>query len=316
MASTEAALLSSLHSVEEGFRQDYLKIAFLWHDAILFEEVGRYTVSQLLEGITEGEALNTSQRASLSDVVVPLSTFVEKDVLDVLVKSKAVGYPRWGKDLEHYDYPEPEDAYQFAHNELLRSIEREFGVDRFEGYDIEQTEGRSRIAVDIIQLWNLVNSICPCLLLANSDEEKAMNAAMSFGIKAADVPASIELFEASIPSMTSVPWSKIIDVKSKGAFDELRKKIQVVFEKGGQNIAAGTLLLQDTEQQVIDEIVEAHRPKLISTSIKNIAANIPGLLINPVGAYVGAKEIFDEARKARNLGWFYALRDIRDLPKK
>ena len=27
-----------------------------------------------------------------------------------------------------------------------------------------------------------------------------------------------------------------------------------------------------------------------------------------------AKEIFDEARKAKNPSWFYALRDIRNLP--
>jgi len=311
---SESALISCFQAVDDEFCHDYLKFAFLWNEEILFEELNTFDTQKFLNRLTKQEELSVEERSSLSDVIIPISTYLGKDILEERLQNQFKrGYPRWGKNHENYNYPEPKTPFEYAHNALLRNIEQEKGVEQFEGIDIEYAEGRARVSVDIVELWSLINSTRSTTLLASRDEELALSSACSFSHKESQKTSGIELLVANVPSLTNVTWKKIISLKSRGTFKPLKFKIEELHQKGNIDKNISQNLLSLDENSVIEELIEEYRPKIIKTSIKNISSNIPGLPINPVGVYYGLKEIWEESKKAEDLAWFYALRDLRKL---
>lgn len=197
-------LLSFQTLANDEFQADKLKLLFLWHDEVIFDDLGHVYNFRFFE--QEIRTIPTVLKRDITDVLVPLSSRIDYDAKKKNVDRFSVGYPRWGDKYENYDYPEPENSYEFAHNALLRRIETEHDVFRFEGIEVELAEGRARIAVDTIRLWEFVNYELSCILHASEDEKAAMHAAQSFINAPAEVPDAFRLFEFRIPSLTTVSW--------------------------------------------------------------------------------------------------------------
>jgi hypothetical protein len=147
--SKSCAFVSQWTAVTNAaFRSNQLKLCYLWYDEVLFETVGQYDEAHFFKRLVGDEPNAEKTIKEITDIILPLSRRVGTDVIGNLLDPFRPGYPRWGKEWENYTYPHPENAEQYAHNCLLHSIEREHAVARFEdGYEIEQAEGRARVAV-------------------------------------------------------------------------------------------------------------------------------------------------------------------------
>lgn len=226
------------------------------------------------------------------------------------------GYPRWGKNYEEYTYPEPENAEQFAHNKLLSHITKEHGVSRFDDeYDIEQAEGRARVAVDAVLLWERVNAELPCMLQTNGDEKLAMIAAQQFSSRTTIPPSPFSLFEMSIPSLKDASWKDVVRLRKDGSLKFLREKIGKSMEKAGSDLELAKSLFDESEMEAIDSIVDKGRPRVIRVAIESILANLPGMVVNPFSVFFGLRDTASACKKHRDLGWLYLLRDIRQTAK-
>jgi hypothetical protein len=300
-------------AADHQFRNDHLKLCILWYDEILFQDLGQFDKDRFLTNVLGSEKNARSIIKDLSDVVIPLSARIGSDTLNDIRESMLSGYPRWGEKHENYTYPEPETPEEYAHNRLLAQIESEFGVARFSnGMEIEQAEGRAKVAVDAVTLWNTVNREIPCMLQANRDEKLAMTAVEQFAAKAEETPSPFRLFEMAIPSLSNVPWNQIVELRRNGAMGTLRTKMAEAVERVGANLDAAKQAFEDIEKNAMDDILELARPRPRKVAIEALLANIPGLPVNPASLYFGARDTLSAIKRSNAAGWLYLLRDIRN----
>lgn len=307
------AFVSSITStIDKQFRTDHLKLCFLWYEEVLFETIGRYDERRFFERLLEGEKNKKGIAHVLSDVIIPLGERVSKDITGDVLSRAGHGYPRWGDNYENYTYPEPENGEQFAHNQLLEHIASEHGVQHFEdGYDIEQAEGRARVATDAVLLWERVNNELPCMLQTNGDEKIAMLSAQQFSSGMTITSTPFCLFSAEVPSLDNVSWEQVVHLRKNGHLKSLRDKIGQSFNNANGNLDKARVLFDKSESEAIESIIEGEKPNTKRVAIESILSNIPGLPINPFSLFFGLRDTAKSYTKSNDHGWLYLLRDIR-----
>src|SRR5215813_4679954 len=131
------ALVSNVTAIaDKNFRQDFLKLCFLWFDEILVQTLGAFDEKRFLDGLVKDEVDASKTIHSMSDVILPLNKRIGKEVDADVRKHGERGYPRWGAQCENYTYPDPETPEQFAHNKVLEYLAKRKGVDRFRGHEV------------------------------------------------------------------------------------------------------------------------------------------------------------------------------------
>lgn len=307
--------ISVYAELKENFRSDHMKLCFLWHDEVILDISNEYRANNYAYQMTSGESLSKEQISLITDVFVPLKNRVSQELLEAREATRPIGYPRWGKNLENFTYPEPENAEQHAHNILLCHIKRDWKICKFEGADVEQAEGRARVATDSVSLWEYIQQEVECMLEASYDERLAICAANMFNSETKKEIEPFSLFEASVPSLSLVPWSEVINIKKSGRFDKLRSKLGEIASSSSTLSSAQTELVK-LETEATEEIIEKYRPKLKKVAIESALANIPGIPVaNPFSVFFGLRDTYKEAKKQKEITWLYLLRDVRNLVK-
>lgn len=311
------SLVSCFAKSENDFRNDHLKLCFLWYDEVMIETINEYDRANYANHILKDEALERKQIQIFTDIVRPLKENVSKELMESYSKSKDHTYPRWGENLEKFTYPSPQNAKQYAHNALLTHIQTEWGFEDSDGAAVEHAEGRARVATDAVSLWEAVQQEMPCVMEANYDEKLAMASANMFNIKEKEPVEPFKLFETSVPSLASVSWSEIVKLKVQGNFDSLRNKLKEIVLLTPDDLSAAQNELEKLEQKAIEGIIEKYRPNIKKISIESLLSNIPGIpFINPAGAIFGIRDTIEEKKKASELSWYYLLRDVRNIVNK
>ncbi|MEO8646236.1 hypothetical protein [Pseudomonas sp.] len=313
---TSRSFVSSFAELKDDFRNDHMKICFLWHDEVMLDISNDYRRNNYATQISGNETLTKEQTSLLTDIFIPLQDRVSSDLLEAYNESRPTGYPRWGKDYENFTYSEPKNSEQYAHNILLAHIKLDWKLDEFSGGDVEHAEGRARAAINTVGLWECIQQEAQCMLEASYDERVAMSAARIFNSSPQNQVEPFSLFEASIPSLSSVPWTEIINIKKSGRFEKLRSKLSEIANTPNIDKYTAQAELTQLEDHAAEDIIERYRPKLKKVAIESILANIPGIPgINPFGVFFGIRDTYKEAKKRKDLSWFYTLRDVRKLAK-
>ncbi len=298
-------------TTDKQFRDDHLKLCALWYDEVLYQRVGPLDRDAFLRSLVLDEENGDKTAKALTDLVVPLETRVSADTLLAFKQSEPPGYPRWGDRHQNYTYPEPEAPHEFAHNCLLAQIAAEHGVDRFFGNAVQLAEGRAKVAVEAVRLWDQVSRESPCMLQAGPDEKVAMAAAQQFVARAKEARSAFSLLEVAVPSLAGVPWSRIVEFRRDGALVKLRNQMATAVERSGTDLEAAKQALGAAEKDAMDAIVERARPRPLKVAIEAVLANVPGLPVNPASVYFGARDTVTAVRRKGDYGWLYLLRDIR-----
>lgn len=308
------AFVSSFAELEDSFRNDHMKLCFLWHDEIMLEVLNEYSRNNYASQILNESPLDKGQLSIFTDVVVPLQDRVSKELIEQHRNTRQHGYPRWGKDYKNFTYPKPENAQQYAHNMLLAHIQRDWGIKEFDGADVEHAEGRARVAINAVSLWEHIQQETECMMEASFDERLAMVSASMFNSNSEKAIEPFTLFETSVPNLSSVPWSEVIDLKRKGHFDRLRVKLKEIVSVSKNDLATARQELSHLEIQATEEIIEKYRPNVRKVALESAAANIPCVpILNPISAFFGVRDTIKEKRKFNDLAWLYLLRDVRNL---
>jgi hypothetical protein len=308
MMSPRTLVSATTIFTDAEFRSDHLKLCYLWYDEVLFETIGEFDDHRFFSRLL-GDCPENIQN-EVTDVLIPLSrrvNLVDTDTPDDMHR----GYPRWGSNQENYDFPEPENTTQFAHNAVLRRLEAESGVDRFRGIVVQHAEGRARVAVDAVGLWERVNAALPCVLQASAHEKVAMLAAQEYGNQSGPPANAFGLFDTVVPSLRSMTWTEVGELRQRGGFGGLRQKIQEAFEVATGDPQKARAVFQGFEDATTNEIVERFRPSVRNVTVEAILTNLPGLPLNPFGFFTGGRDIAEEVTKRNKLDWFYLLRDMR-----
>lgn len=314
--SNNVSLISSFAESSSNFREDHLKLCFLWYDKIMLETIGDYHRKNYALQILKDEKTTKKDVQNFTDIVLPLDSVVSNDLLDEYNNSREAGYPRWEKDGHlNYSYPSPVDSNEFAHNVLLAHIQRDWQIEKVEGIDVEQMEGRARVAIDAVNLWEYVQQEVNCLMEANNDEKLAMTSARQFKSEEKSSIEPIKIFEMNVPNLNQVPWSDIIQLKIKGDIDGLKNKFKESCTVSPNEIDLAQKHFKSLEKDAFENIIEKFRPSTKKVTIESILANIPGLPLNPASAFFGVRDIIAERKKADELSWYYSLRDIQNAPK-
>ena len=316
MTSHHSTFVSAHGMVSESFKTDRLKLCFLWFDEILFEDLGRISREKFLEGVEGFEGFTPNQKGVFLETIAPVSERVKidwrADYKDQARLIERHGYPRWGKNHEKYDYPNPETPEQAAHNALLRKIEAEHGVARFDdGYDIEQAEGRAGSAVGAVRRWREISEQRPCVFQARKDEQDAMSAMSSFN-RSENLQTPFTLFEATIPSLAHLAWGDIATLKVNDTFRSLRSKFEDVYSAKEGELSAAVSALKEAEAQATDAVLDLSRPRPGKAMIEGVLSNLPFAGINPFSIIISLKGFFSEVQKADQFDWLYMLRDLRE----
>jgi hypothetical protein len=311
--SISRALVSWKTSVNDAFRTDHLKLCYLWYDEVLLETLsGRDDLyPKLIEDLVKYENNAEKLARQLTDSMIPLADRVSLRALPDITREVQRGYPRWGEGYENYTYPEPEIATEYAHNHLLSLLEQEHGVQQFVGWEIEQAEGRARIAVDAAALWESVNISIPCMLQADADEKEAMIAMQQFRSSVAAPVDPVRLLDLAVPSFADVSWEKVVALRNSSDLDLLKKKVREAAEYASSDLTRAKAILEGFERVAIESIVEFGRPQVKRVAIESSIANIPLGPVNPHSLYVAGRDTAAAIKRRAEVGWLYMLRDIR-----
>ena len=311
------AFASNSAIIDQSFQMDDLKMSFLWYDEILWQNLRVDLVDNFLNIFFERYPLSRSEQKIFTDILVPISDRIKLNELPELTH----GYPRvFSEDRKSYalekfyHYPDPSTPEQFAHNKLLSIIEQEHNVISFKGIEVEWAEGQAALAIDNVKRWEFINQIFPSFMLSTKDEKAAMIALSQFRGNDKRIEPVI-LFQQSIPSLETVPWKSIIELKRNGAFDSLRRKLKNLLDSSSYDLTKAKIELEEEEKRATEEIIDKYRPNIKKTSIESVLSNIPtGPIPNPAGLFLGGRAIKKEIEKSKNYEWFYLLRDIKKAP--
>ncbi|GJD30584.1 hypothetical protein PMNALOAF_1831 [Methylobacterium adhaesivum] len=306
-------LISFNRAIDQDFKLEDSKLCFLWFEGLIVEDLGKFDKDAFVNGLVD-DAVKKRDRHIIHDLTQPVSAILEPECLERRLRSLERGYPRWGHEHENYSYPEPENKYEYAHNELLKFIEQEKGVRSItDEIEIQYAEGRARVAVDAVNLWDRINLKESCVLQATDDENIAVKATKSFGISSDVSSISYQLFASQIPLLANVPWNEIIDLKLSRAFVELKEKISDIASVSNGDPVVAQNVLNKTIAEAMDQIVESHRPKTTAVAIMSALGNIPLPGINPFGIYSSVRDVAKEFKKKDDYTWLYMLRDLKKL---
>lgn len=305
----EVALVSTYGAIKDEYREDGLKLAFLWHDEVMIEILSLDEEDKEIDRLVGLGHLQKGDAMAITDVIVPVTRRVSKDLRKRLTALDFRGYPRWGGG-ENFTYPDPSTPEEYAHNELLRKIGREWGGIPDDG--VEYAEGRARVAVDAVTMWRDVNQEISCSLQASDDERAAMKAVCLFNAPPKSKFMPYKLFEASVPSLKQVPWSEIVRIKKRGNFDNFRSSMRKMVSDCGGDLEYALKRLKSEEEIAFCEIIERYRPAVKPVLAEALWSNVPNIpFVNPVGVYFGWKNVIAEREKAKRFDWCYILRDVR-----
>lgn len=301
-------LISDLKLYDEKFISDHLKLCVLWYDEVLLEDIWGMNITDHLLG------LNKKDLFYLTDILLPLKSRVPISIINDYKRNCAMlnYYPRWERDGKLYNtYLRPKTAHEYAYNRIINRLRKQYGYNDYI-YHMEFLEGHALATVKSVKLWEIVNLEIPCMLQTDEYGQIALNATMLYN-NLETVEEAFTLFKLSVPDLTRVPWTKIIELRKKGGFSVLREKLGCILQDSSYNIKNAQRELHTIEQEAINEIIDEYKPKLKRVSIESLVGNIPMPFINPVSILLGAKNIKGEVDKKRKYSWFYLLRDIRSL---
>lgn len=310
------SLISSFAGTN-NFNEDHLKLCFLWYDKILLETIGEYHRTNYARQILEKENIGNNDLNNFTDIVLPLDGVVSNDLLGEYENSREHDYPRWEKDgYLYYSYPSPVNANEYAHNVLLAHIQHDWKIEKVRGIDVEQMEGRARVAIDAVNLWEYVQQEVDCIMEANNDEKLAMTSAREFNLKEKSSIDPFKIFEMSVPNLSKVPWSEIIKLKINGDIDGLRNKFKESCILAPHELDLAQKQFKTLEKEAFENIIDKFRPSTKKVTIETLLANIPGLPLNPASVFFGVRDIISEKNKTDELSWYYFLRDIKSAAAK
>ncbi|SOC81573.1 hypothetical protein SAMN06296241_3152 [Salinimicrobium sediminis] len=302
------SFVSHLGVIDKSLTADDLKMAFLWYDEIVWENLRVDLIDRFYDNFFEKNKLPNQYQKDFTDVLIPLSKRIK---LENIPDRQQIGYPRNYNSSKYYHYPNPSTPEEYAHNFLLRQAENQYNVNIIEDKAVQAVEGWARSAIDNIVRWEFISQEFPSYFLANQIEKDARLALSEFNNKNGKT-SPIILFKESIPSLEKVPWFSIIELKRKGRFDSLKKKMERILILSDNDLESARITLEREEITSYDEIIEQFRPKIKSTSIEAVLSNIPtGPIPNPISIYSGGKSIYKEINKGIKYNWLYQLRDIK-----
>lgn len=315
--STNRAFVSHSTSFAREFCDDHIKLCFLWYDEVIIETITKHGESLFFKNLLDQCRLSRKNFHCITDIVLPFEKRAPRELFEENWKVDIRGYPRWRiGDEKHYTYRIPQNAEEHAHNLLLKKIEKELGVEKLYGVDVEQAEGRARVAVNAVKLWEKVNSEISCMLQANDDEKLAMTAAQLFRMCENTPTDPFRLFEISVPSLSVVPWDRVIRLRKRGNFDSVREKFSGILTDSLGDLSKAQSELSEIEKKAAENIIEQYRPNVRKVAIETLVENIPGIPgINPASVIFGLRDVKSEMNKEKKFNWFYLLRDIRNLAK-
>ncbi|MBU8546353.1 MULTISPECIES: hypothetical protein [Roseomonadaceae] len=309
-------LMSFSAQVEDDFERHHAKVAFLWFENIILDELGRDSFSRTTRRLFGDANLTRSELHDITDAFKPLGSAVGKLNTRTISQSRfnIKGYPRWGQNHENYTYPDPETAAEAAHNAVLAHLEVKWNAgQRFTGIGVEYAEGASRNAVDGVLLWDNVKQIVDCSFHSTDYEKIALLAAVNFGLVALPYEP-VQLFTTLLPDLSSVSWRDILALRRRHSLSTLRTVVRDVYDCAAGDLMFAQKSFKALQASVYDEIIDKYRPNLIQAVLEGIASNIPtGMLISPISAALAVKSASIEALKERKYGWVYLLRDAKRL---
>ena len=290
---------------------EQLKHLFLWFDEVIFEDIGKYDRKAFLERRIDFEGLKYLDRNLLTETFVPAREAVKLDWDGRFREGLFRGYPRWGAKKENYSYPDPQSPEEIAHNELLRKIEQEYGVSSFDdGYQIEQVEGRARVAVDAVSLWREINKLLPCVMNATPDEEAALSSFQKFHQRENAIFPT-EIISGSLPNLSLLSWSELLEIKRNSSLAALKRKVKEIIEKSKVDVSSAKKDFASAERELCEEIIDRSRPKPGKALFEGLLGNTPMGIPNPFSIAFSWRTFSHEVAAEEKYGWVYLLRDIR-----
>lgn len=306
--------VSAATAVGGGSREPTSKLNFLWFDRVIVEDLGKKDFGRKFIQTT---STDEKEKRYLSDVFVPMSDVDGGSIAKRRDEFHFEGYPRWEEGDQHrYDYPEPEEPRQFAHNALLAYFEKRAGVARFDdGYDIEQAEGAAKTAVDAVRVWALLNNRIPCTIACTPEERLAIDQMLHFASQSAPSIAPSDLVQnvASIvlPDVSVLTWSELIAIKKSGEFGGLREKIIDIYRSRHDYDDAAKAFAAEA-RQLGRKIVIKSKPTPIRALVDLVATNLPVGMFNPYSIFVGYKKFLSDCREASANQWVYTLAELEE----
>ncbi len=312
-----SAYISEWDSFGDPAFKHNTKLHFLWFDQLILDGASLQGVfdatrwNDRISRFTGRSRLERRDHDTIKEHLIDVSAVgggvITSDWLEELQR----GYPRWRKgDAILNTYPEPQDAFEHAHNVLLSDIARERNVDHFEGYDAEQAEGKARLAVDNVRTWTRIKAFVPeAELLCGFGEHRAIGSMIDFDLEVSGLDSrtahSQKIADRIVPDLSEVDWSDVCAIKRDKSFRVIREKVEEL-SRLHADVDEATHEFQRELSRVSKAIVLKNRPRPIRALVEGIATNLP-ISISAAGSLIASYAKFlSAAHEHSNHAWVYA----------
>jgi hypothetical protein len=181
---------------------------------------------------------------------------------------------------------------------------------------------RYGLTVAAFENWFALSRQMVCLFIPNAYEEDMLNDFLHYlnssGSKPAECvfPKFKSVLSRLLPTVDDLSVDEVLALRRHEYFASFRRKTRYVVDRlasaDGEDEA--NRIIKEEEQKDIRMILDLFKPRPIRSLLRAIIGNIPlpSVVVNPVSLVDTVTTIRREFTAAREVGWLYFVRDLKE----
>jgi len=283
-----------------------LRLSLLLFDKIIAEVDFEDLPDRVLQGLVSAGELDARTSRKIRDLIVPITRII----------------PGFGTgDLMR----QPEDVFlDYVTEYYLNEEYRAKGEEPPPAPVQALRDIRYTVTVSAFENWFALSRQVSSLFIPNTWEEGILQDFLKFlnSPKPPDVARHYGQYRSVVtkllPTIDDLSLDEIVELRQHEYFASFRQKTTVLVDAVG---TAGDIahVIEEEERSDIKILQDMFRPRPLPTLLRAIIGNLPlppPIYVNPVSAYDGVSGVVRNIKAARDLGWLYFVRDIKETSER
>ena len=156
--------------------------------------------------------------------------------------------------------------------------------------------------------WMLLLQGEPCALIGDNLEMNIFKKIATDWSSQNALEAKTKLLTKKIAPLAWIDWKSILSLRKHSDLVTFRKRLFEIssdpYIANGEDVLK---ILDDEYNKGLRELAVKNRKGTSGTIVRSVAANIPGLLVNPYSVYLGIKDSVDAYNDNKKYGWLYYM---------
>lgn len=180
---------------------------------------------------------------------------------------------------------------------------------------------RYKVTVAAFENWFALSRQTACLFIPNDYEERILRDFLTFLSSHRDPSSGPDyrrfrsVITRLLPAIDELSLEEVLALRQHEYFASFRVKTRQLVDRvsSADDAAEADRVIEEEERRDVKALQDLFRPRPLRTLLRAIIGNVPlPSLVNPVALYDAAAAVRRELKAAREVGWLYFVRDLKE----